>query len=184
MTEPVAPPVVTAEAPPAGLYRIGRWPEPLAWPPWSQVRSLHRFDDPERRFRVLYTAEQRLTCYLETLAALRPSGEVLAVLANLPPGDRGDDLPLTSAITADWRAARCIGHLLLDAGQRWLDLRSRLTRERVRWALATTLVTLSYGDFDAGIAMTQDRQLTQALARWAHEQGYQGSPTRLASTHP
>lgn len=163
-----------ASPPAAGLYRIGRWPDPLAWPLWEHVRGVNRFDDPLRRFRVLYTAELRLTCFLETLAPLRLSLEVVAALAQLPAGDRQDDPATKGIIPADWRFTRVIGHLIVDSGQRWPDLRAMETREALREQLATTLVALGYRDFDAGIALLQDRQLTQAIAQWAYDQGYQG----------
>lgn len=53
---------------PAGpLYRIGWPPDPLAWPDRRFI-GRNRFDDPDGKFRVLYLAEQRLTCFAELLA--------------------------------------------------------------------------------------------------------------------
>lgn len=163
-----------AAPPDEGLYRIGRWPDPLAWPLWEHVHGVNRFDDPLRRFRVLYAAELRLTCSLEVLAPLRPSLDVVAALAQLSEGDRRDEPSTTGLIPADWRSIRLIGRLTVDSGQRWLDLRIMDTREVLRERLAPALVALGYRDFDAGIALLRDRRLTQAIAQWAYDQGYQG----------
>lgn len=64
-------PVRELPGPADPLYRIGREPDPLVWPPWEFVGA-ERFDDPERRrYRVLYAGE-RYACFLETLANFRP----------------------------------------------------------------------------------------------------------------
>ena len=59
---------------PGVLHRIGWEPDPLAWPP-HQFAGHGRFDDARGQYRVLYTAEERIVCFLETLADIRPSLE-------------------------------------------------------------------------------------------------------------
>jgi hypothetical protein len=61
------------------LYRIGRRPDPLAWPPWEYVGS-GRFDDAAGEFRMLYATVQRRAGFVETLARFRPSLGALAAL--------------------------------------------------------------------------------------------------------
>src|SRR5207253_2622947 len=63
--------------PRAVLHRLGRLPKPLDWPPADRTGA-NRFDDPAHHFRVLYAARQRTACFAETLAAFRPSLELLA----------------------------------------------------------------------------------------------------------
>jgi hypothetical protein len=65
-------PLRDAEAPLDALYRLGRLPDPLAWPSWEFAGD-GRFDDPQRQFRTLYAAEQRHACFVETLARFRLS---------------------------------------------------------------------------------------------------------------
>jgi len=101
------------------LYRIGRLPDPLAWPPWDYVGT-GRFDDPAGEFRVLYATVQRRTGFLETLARFRPSLEVLAALEGVENTDEPFPMP---QVPADWYHARAIGRLRLRTRQRWLDLR-------------------------------------------------------------
>lgn len=154
-------------------YRIGRYPDPLALPPFEAIGH-NRFDDPRGEFRVLYAAEQRLACFVETLAPFRPDIELLTQLLQMPPGDRRNDVPEAGLIPAEWRETRRSGSFRLAPGQRWLDLRLLETREALRQRLAATLQRLGYRDFDMSDILSRDRRLTQAIARWASEEDYQG----------
>ena len=58
---------------PASLYLIGKESDPLAWPAQRERAGPNRFDDPLNQFRALYAAEQRIACFVETLAGFRPS---------------------------------------------------------------------------------------------------------------
>lgn len=165
--------VRNAIPPDRGLYRIGRAPDPLAWPDWPYTGD-NRFDDPQGRFRVIYAAEQRLACFVETLARFRRSLELEARLKEIADGDNGDDTPVTGVIPNDWHLKRMIGLFRLWPGQRWLDLRSLETHTALRAELAATIHDLGYDDFDMSDALSRDRRLTQAVARWAADHQYQG----------
>src|ERR671922_1914170 len=69
------------------LYRLGRLPDPWAWPDWSYAGPDgtfgNRYDDPEASYRVLYASSQRIGAFLETLARFRPDLEVLAELERI-----------------------------------------------------------------------------------------------------
>jgi len=159
-----------ARPPRGALYRIGRLPDPIGWPPW-EVAGGGRFDDPGREFRVLYAAVQRRGAFVETLAAFRPSVESLARLQDLA----GRERPiLMSTIPADWYQRRAVARLRLLPGQVWLDLRVPETRETLRAELATTLQALGLCDLDLSRVLGHRRALTQAIARWAYENGYSG----------
>lgn len=157
------------------LYRIGRAPDPFRFPADTTTKnSGNRFDDPEGRFWVLYAAEQRLACFVETLARFRVSVELLIQLDDLPDGDVANDVPYSGIVPDDWHLKRVMASFHPTADQRWLDLRVLAVRERVRRALASTLTRLSHTDFDLGDALSRDRVLTQQIARWAHEQDFGG----------
>jgi hypothetical protein len=159
------------------LYRIGRLPDPLAWPPWDVVGH-GRFDDPQREFRVLYAATQRQGVFVETLAQFRT---VLTVLARLQ-GVANAPEPLPRPIVpAHWYQRHAVARLRLNPRQRWLDLRAPATREVLRAELATTILTLGLTDLDLSRVLGPRRTLTQAIARWAYERGYAGLvyPSRL-----
>ncbi len=162
-------PVRRAATPRGVLYRIGRLPDPLAWPPPEFIGG-GRFDDPQGEFRVLYSGQRR-ACFLETLALFRPSVEALAALQQV----KGSLEPLPRGVVpADWYQKRAVARLRLGRGQQWLDLRAMETREALRTELAATLLALGLADLDLSGVLGPRRRLTQAIARWAHENGYSG----------
>ena len=163
-------PARRARTPRRALYRIGRRPAPLAWPPWEYVGS-GRFDDPAGEFRVLYATAQRHTAFLETLARFRPSLEMLAALQAVQ--NTTEPLPRPQ-VPAEWYHTRAVGQLRLGTRQRWLELRAFETREALRRELAQTLLDLGLEDLDLSGVVGPKRQLTQAIARWAYDHGYAG----------
>lgn len=162
-------PVRRAATPRGVLHRIGRLPDPLAWPPHELVGG-GRFDDPQGEFRVLY-AGQRRACFLETLAAFRPSVEALAALEQVT---GSQELMPRGVVPADWYQKRAVARLRLGPGQRWLDLRAAETREELRSELAATLLDLGLPDLDLSGVLGPRRRLTRAIARWAYEHDYRG----------
>jgi hypothetical protein len=130
-----------------------------------------RFDDPEREFRLLYTAAQRRGPFVETLAPFRPSLEILARMQRVASSE--EPLPRTP-VPAHWYRRHAVARLRLLPGQHWLDLRAPQTRETLRAELAATLLTLRLSDLDLSRVLGPGRTLTQTIARWAYEHGYAG----------
>ncbi|MEX2374733.1 MAG: RES family NAD+ phosphorylase [Dehalococcoidia bacterium] len=162
-------PVRSVSSPRIELYRIGHLPDPLAWPP-EEVRGAGRFDDPAAKYRVLY-AGQRRTCFLETLAWLRPSLETLAAMKAV----RGTDEPMPSwSVPPDWYQKRAVAALRLRPGQRWLDVRATETHEVLRAELASELTAWGLTDLDLGDVLSRNRQVTQRISRWAYAYDYHG----------
>jgi hypothetical protein len=170
-------PARPAAAPRGPLHRVGRRPDPLAWPPWDAVGG-GRFDDPARRFRVLYAAVRRRGAFVESLAPFRPA---LALLARLREVTGAAEPVREARVPADWHRRRAVGRLRLAPGQRWLDLRAAATREALRRELAEELLRLGLADLDLSGVAGPSRALTQAIAGWAHEHGYAGLayPSRI-----
>ncbi|MDO8442703.1 MAG: RES domain-containing protein, partial [bacterium] len=162
--------VSEAVPPSQPLYRIGYLPDPLAWPPLQYVGS-GRFDDPVRRFCTLYAAEQRLGCFVESLARYRPSPRALVELRNVT---GAPDPSLVPVVPGDWWVRRRVGRFYLDPDQKWLDLRTLGTREALRVELADTILRLGLTDLDVSSVRSLNRDLTHAMARWAYEHGYNG----------
>src|SRR5688500_17729386 len=104
------------------LWRIGRYPDPLAWTPWEFLGN-GRFDDPRGEFRAIYLAEQRLTCFVETLAPFRPDLALLADLGDMAAGE-GDRAPRLGRLPPDWLTTHRIGWLQPRPELRVLVLRA------------------------------------------------------------
>ena len=163
-------PVQAAQDPTPVLYRIGRLADSLAWPEWRYCGG-GRFDDPQRVFRTIYAAEQRLACFVELLATFRPSPQVLSMLKAVANVDE----PLVLGIVpADWVRKRSLGAFRARPGQHWLDLRAFSTREALRGELAEQLAQLGLSDLDVSAVRGPQRELTQAIARWAYMHGFAG----------
>lgn len=160
-------------SPPDLLYRIGRWPDPCGLPPWTAA-GLERFDDPAGRFRVLYTAEDRRACFVETLASFRPPLD--ADLDPLRPYWGGRRPPLLGRIPPDWhrRRAVCRLHLAGSSGHGLLDLRALPTLVILRDVFAALLVDVGLRDLDVSGVRGPSRRLTQAIGAWAYDEGYGG----------
>ena len=164
-----------ARTPRRHLYRIGRPPDPLAWPPHAVIGQ-ERFDDPLRQYRVLYAATPRAGCFAETLAAFRPS---LASLAAERAVLNATEPPRSAYVPATWWRNRLVGTFTLGAG-RWLDLRALATFQVLRDAFAELAHSLGLADVDLSAATGliaiagEERRFTQAVSRWAYERDYQG----------
>lgn len=163
-------PVALATPPAPPLYRVARAPDPLAWPDRRYIGG-SRFDDPRNQFRVLYLAEQRVGCFVESLAGFRLDIDLLARLFGVS-GAAGP-LPVP-VVPRDWYTSRRVGRLDVGLGQRWLDLRASETLQALRAELADALVRLRLPDMDVSAMRGPSRALTREIARWAYDRGFQG----------
>jgi len=167
-------PLSLANQPLGPLYRIGRGPDPLAWPPFA-FSGTGRYDDPDNRFTVLYAAEQRRDAFVETLAPFRPAVNDIAIATSLTGADPTDQMPV-AGIIPDTYFDRRIAYFRVAPRQRWLDLRTPETHQVLRSELAATLVRLGYGQrFVWGDVLGHDHRLTQAIAAYAFDRGYHGT---------
>lgn len=164
----------SARTPRTLVYRLGRLPDLLEWPPLESAGS-GRFDDLARRFRVLYAARQRAACFAETLATFRPSLELLA--------ETGDPADIVGAVSAGFLRSRGIVAFRLRAG-RWLDVRPLETLAALRAVFGSTLHEFGLTDVDLSGVCGPQRAFTQSVAAWAYEHGYHGIvyPSRFGAT--
>lgn len=144
------------------LYRLGRAPNPLSWPPLEHL-GRGRFDDPQRQFRVLYASQQRPGVFIEALARFRPNPAALLEDAALEDADEST-LP-AGAVDPSWLRTRRLVAFKVQPGEQWLDLRRLGTREMLRARFARVLVELRLPDLDASAIIGPHRELTQAIAR-------------------
>lgn len=172
-------PVRVVDGPVGVLWRVGRAPDPLAWPPLAFAGG-GRYDDQEGRFAVLYAAAQRRGAFVETLAPFRPAVAELARARALPPGDAGDEMP-PAGFVPDAYFRRVIASFRVASHRRWLDLRAPETHQALRSELAESLVALGYGHgFVWGDVVGHDHRLTRVIAGWAHGSGFHGVIYRSA----
>ena len=162
------------------LFRIGRRPDPLDWPP-VQFVGYGRYDDPEGIVSTLYAAVTRRTVFLETLDKFRVNPLLLALLAD----EFGTD---ASAISGDINAVettlgtiapdyfnKLIVRFRIASGRRWLDVRAPETQEHLRRILAREIAVLGFGKrFVLGDLLAHEHAVTQLIARWAIDNAFDG----------
>jgi hypothetical protein len=158
---------LTSVEPDGPLYRLGRHPDPWAWPDWSYAASDgtfgNRYDDPESSFRVLYASSQRVGAFLETLARFRPDLELLAELARI----EGDD-ELQPAVPRSWLDNRLLGEATV-AGL-FVDVGAATSLATFRTALAASAIRHGLDEIDAAtIRLRAPRAFTQRLSRFVYE---------------
>ena len=152
---------------PDEVHRVGRRPDPFAWPDWSFAAPDgtfgNRFDDPLGTYRVLYAATERSGAYVETLARFRPDPAVFDELTRIDAPD-DEPKPPRGVIPAEWFATRAMGVGQLRG--RFVELGAAATLGELRPMLAPRLVHYGIVDLDASaIRMSVPRHFTQEISR-------------------
>ena len=169
--------MISATVPPI-VFRLGRVPDPWAWPDWRYAgldgTFGSRFDDPQGVYRVLYASTQRLSTFIECLAQFRPDPAVLAEYDAIEASD-DDAAPLAAGeLPAEWLTVRCLGSASLIGD--YVDLGHHATIAELRRALAARLVHYDIDDLDAvTIRLTTPRALTQEISRHIFDRTHEGS---------
>jgi hypothetical protein len=105
-------PAQSAAQPGGVLHRVGRAPDPWAWPPWAYAGEGsfgNRFDDPAGEYRVLYAS---VGPFLETLARYRTDPALVAALKEIADDEEDADRYPTippGVMPAHWCKSRRIG---------------------------------------------------------------------------
>lgn len=166
----------TVTAPAGGLWRVARGDNPLAVPtglPRPGVSGGNRFDPLTLDYGVLYFGSDLEACFGETLARLRPSLEMLAVVKK-----EWEELGFmdTGSVAADWRQRRTAVHVRLRGDLLFLDVESSQTHQYLRGELALGLSTLGLTDLDVGTVRGPDRRVTKMISEWAYMSEESGHP--------
>jgi hypothetical protein len=156
------------------VHRIGRWPDPWQPPDWAHAHLDgtfgNRFDDPQAYYRVIYTSNQRLGCFLETLARFRPDLTLLADLAEI---EGEDDFTPLATVPASWLIARLIGTAQTEG--EYADIYAAGWIALLRRELASTAVALGLSEIDAATLQAgRPRQLTQEASLVVFRRGLDG----------
>lgn len=156
------------------LHRIGRDPDPWAWPDWSRAHADgtfgSRYDDPTGEYRVLYASPSRFGAYLEVLARFRADPAVERELAEIEvePGQADLDGPEPGRLPRSWLDGRAAGSAHSDrhfaavgAARSLAFLRDRLADRALHHKIA---------ELDAAaIRVSVPRAFTQEVSRLVFE---------------
>ena len=151
-------------SPQGPVRRIGRLPDPWAWPPWEAQHSDNtfgnRWDDPEGVYRVVYACSQLEGAYVEVLSRFRPDPVVLAELAGI---DGSNDDYQVGIIPTTWLETRTIGEATLTGI--YADVGHARSLMYLRTAMAGRLIHYSIADLDAAaIRLSAPRRFTQEIS--------------------
>lgn len=149
---------------PGRIIRVGRRPDPWAWPPWEAQHSDNtfgnRWDDPEGVYRVLYACTQLEGAYVEVLARFRPDPAVVAELAEID--DAGEDYQI-GVVPASWLETRVIGEATLTG--LYADVGDIRSLNYLRSVMAARLIHYNIPDLDAAaIRLSVPRGFTQEIS--------------------
>lgn len=154
------------------VHRLGRKPDPWAWPEWAYAGEDgtfgNRYDDPRSAYRVLYASSLRLGTLLETLARFRPDPAILAVEIEGDPRDETHETLTAGVIPASWLENRALSTARCDAV--FADIGHARSLACLRTALAAEVVRYGLDDLDAGaIRASVPRGFTQEVSRHVYE---------------
>lgn len=153
------------------LYRVGRAPDPWAWPDWSNAAADgtfgNRWDDPASAYRVLYAASDRLGALVEVLARFRPDPHVAKELQEI---EGEDELALAPGhLDASWLARRRLGEATVQG--RFVEVGHSESLAQIRRDLASRVVHYRLPDLDAAtVRLAAPRRFTQEISRYVYEQ--------------
>lgn len=157
------------------LVRCGKASAPLDWPSPGTLKlpARDRFDDPGRRYRVLYAAETPRGALLEWLASFRVSMKTLAKLGAI---ELNEPHPTSGALTRQDLKERRLGTFTVQQtpSLKFLDVREPATIAQLRVVLASTFLNMGVDEVEPSELLGRNRGLTQAIGGWAYEQGYNG----------
>jgi hypothetical protein len=175
--------VLEGKCPPETIFRIARKPDPWQAPDWSRANPDgtfgNRFDDPEGYYRVIYSASQKLSCFLETLARFRLDLSLLAELNEIK-GDN-DFAPL-GTVPAEWCDERLLGSAHAEGN--YADIYGAEWIAHLGHRLAGECLLLGLHDLDASVLQrSAPRRLTQLASLEAWSKKFDGVYYRSRHGH-
>lgn len=160
------------------MWRVARGDNPLtiALPSDHRTRrsaGANRFDPITYDYGVLYLGTSLEACFAETLARLRPSVELLALVE---PEWHQAGFMAPGTVAADWRQRRSAVHVRLPDAAVFVDVDDPATHQHLRAELAAGLAALGVDDFDVSTVRGPDRRVTQMISEWAYVAGEREEP--------
>jgi RES domain-containing protein len=183
-----------ARTAPDELHRISFGPNGIALRSWHAALTEdrvgkktfgHRWDDPQREFRALYTASSPLGAFIEALQDLRPNLRFLAGLTDLEL-EPGDELPPYRELDASYFDNLYACEIVVETQQTpFVDVLDITLISVIREQYADLATRLGMRAVDASAMLGADREFTQAVAREIWVSGYAGvtAPSVLGYPH-
>lgn len=163
---------IESAVPDGPLFRIGRAPDPWAWPDWSYADPDgtfgNRYDDPAGEYRVVYASSDRLGPFVEVLARFRPDPAVVAGVAEIEREQEEPPGPAAGRVSGRWLAERRIASG--EAAGRFALVGHSRSLAHLRSELAARVVHHGIGELDAAaIRQHAPRRFTQEVSRHVYE---------------
>lgn len=162
------------------VTRIGRSPDPWAWPPWEAQHSDNtfgnRWDDPEGVYRVLYACSQLEGAYVEVLSRFRPDPVVIAEFAAI---EGPSEEYRIGIVPVTWLANRAIGEATLTGV--YADVGHARSLTYLRTVMAPRLIHHNISDLDAAaIRVAAPRRFTQEISNHIYKLSSSDGTPRFA----
>ena len=167
---------------PDRLHRISFGENGIALRSWDAAKAVdilgkktfgHRWDDPDRVFRSLYTASSVQGAFLETLQELRPNLAFLAGLEAIQL-EPGEELPSYDTLDASYFENQYACDIVVETVLPFIEVLHTEIVSFARQRLAGLATHLRLPNVDASTILGPVREFTQALARTIWEPGYAG----------
>jgi hypothetical protein len=158
------------KAPPDGVWRVGRTPDPLSLADPLTMADLddprigNRFDSALGQYSTLYFGTDLECCFGETLARFRPDP---VLLANVD--DWSEDLMGIGSVPADWRQKRVAVRVEVPPTAIFVDVESAQTRKVLRVQIAPALALFGGASLDVSTIRGGDRRVTRAVSQWVFD---------------
>lgn len=160
-----------ADAPTAGIWRVGRQSDPLHCAPPKPITDNHkagnRFDSLNLSFTTVYGGTSLQGCYAEVLARFRPAPGLAELVR-----DEWDQNRWTRVgnVPADWRHQRIAVRLSSHPDGPFLNVEHPDTLASLHILLGTQLNYYGVEELDVSVLRGPDRRVTRHIAQWAHDE--------------
>jgi hypothetical protein len=164
--------LITVQAPPEGVWRIGPGDDPFKLRPpltaeeLANPRSGNRFDSPVGDFGVLYFGTVLNCCFAETLSRFRPDPRIVPTIRDdwatsgfMAPGE----------VPADWRHRRIAVRANFGPDALFVDVEADPTRAVLEQVLMPILTAYGHRELDVPTIRGDDRRITRWISHWLWE---------------
>jgi len=155
------------------VWRLGHAAAPLDYVPRRFVSWRHRFDDPEREYRTLYCAVERITCLREVLGDVSPNAKAVAEFQEVFGTTSTHILP-AGVVSWPWREANVLAPGRIAAHEDLVNVDDVTARRRLESQHAALLAEYGMEHLYISEVRSIQRPVTQRIGRSLYEEGAAG----------